>query len=193
MYAIPIFLFAVSANVDNLAVGISYGIKKITIPVASNFIISLIVFSGTLFSMLAGNHIAPAMPPAVSNYIGGLIIISIGAVSIIKYFQNRKKDVSQNNGRWEKKDKNKNKRIELYEALFLGLALSINNIGLGIGASISGLRVIPTAVCTFVFSVIFLLAGNFFGNSCFSKCFGKFAELVSGSIIIMLGIFEIFF
>jgi len=193
MYVIPILLFAISANIDNLAVGVSYGIKKIIIPLSSNFMISLIVFSGTLFSMLLGNNIAQFMPAYISDYIGGIIIIAIGAVSIIKYFQSRKNDSGQTDSHWEEKDKNNNKKIELYEALILGFALSINNIGLGIGASISGLGIMPTAVCSFAFSVIFLLTGNFLGNSYFSKYFGKFAELASGAIIIMLGIFELVF
>jgi putative Mn2+ efflux pump MntP len=192
MYIIPILLFSISANIDNLAAGVSYGIQKIVMPLSSNFVIAFIVFAGTLFSMILGKSISPFMPVSVSNYIGGSIIIGIGAISIVKYFKNRKNS-EQNDQYWEEKDKNNNKRIEFREALILGVALSINNMGLGIGASISGLSVIPTAACSFVFSLAFMFAGNFLGNSCFSKYFGKFAELVSGSIIIMLGIFQFIF
>ena len=79
------------------------------------------------------------------------------------------------------------------EAISLGVALSVNNIGLGISASISGLHVMSAAIAAFVFSLIFTSAGNFLGNSFLSKMIEKYAEPIASSGIIALGVCELFF
>ena len=92
----------------------------------------------------------------------------------------------------EKADKDNSSNIDLKESLSLAFALSINNIGLGIGASITGLNIFLTSLFTFIFSLLMLLTGYFLGSYYLSKLFSKRATIVSGLIIIALGVYEIF-
>ena len=57
-------------------------------------------------------------------------------------------------------DKDMSKEIELKEAVILGGILSINNIGIGIGASVAGLNIFVTSLMSLIFSM-FLLSLDF--------------------------------
>jgi len=196
MYIFSILLLAVSSNLDNLILGITYGIKKIHISMASNLIIALITFGGTWLSMLFGEKLAVYVPLAVSNTIGAGVVIIIGIYNLVKYLQGAKG--GQTKGQWpmkkpERYDKNSNNQIEYQEAAALGAALSINNIALGIAASISGVNAMPTAVAAFCCSIIFICMGNMLGSGLLSKTVGRFAEPIGALGIIALGICELLF
>lgn len=74
------------------------------------------------------------------------------------------------------------------EALLLGISLSANNLGIGIGASIAGLHVLPTAPVSFLLSMLFLYLGNLAGKSQLLQKAGHYADLFCGLLLIILGI-----
>lgn len=192
-----ILLFSILANLDGLIVGLSYGIKRIRISVAAYLLIALITSAGTLLSMYLGRNAAQFMPPAVASVIGGVIMMGIGLAGLIKYYRGKRSPPSDE-VQWpvehpEKYDKNHNRRIDYNETIALAIALSVNNIGLGIGASISGLAIVPTTIAVFFFSILFMLAGNLLGKCFLCKLIGKRAELISAVCVIALGVWEIFF
>lgn len=82
--------------------------------------------------------------------------------------------------------------MSLKEGIFLGLALSVNNFGMGIAASISGLTLFPAAVISLILAILFLYAGNTFGKSRIFQMSGQAADLVSGLILITLSLYEFF-
>jgi len=195
MQFFSIILFAVSSNLDNLIIGVSYGIKKIRIPFLSNFLIAVMAFAGTFLSMLCGERITQWLPVGLANAVGSVMIIVIGLIGLIKYLCSRKRG-TQHNVQWpinepEKYDKNSDKTLELKETVSLGIALTVNNIGLGVGASMSGLSVFGTAVMSSVFCMGLMLLGNYIGKRCASKRFEKYSEVISAVIIILLGTFEL--
>lgn len=195
MQFFSIMLFAVSSNLDNLIIGVSYGIKKIRIPFLSNFLIAVMAFAGTFLSMLCGERITQWLPVGLANAIGSVMIIVIGLGGLIKYLYSRRRS-AQDNVQWpinepEKYDKNSDKTLELKETVSLGIALTVNNIGLGVGASMSGLSVLGTAMMSSVFCMGLMLIGNYIGKGCTSKRFEKYSEVISAVIIILLGIFEL--
>jgi len=194
MRLLSVILFASSSNLDNVIVGISYGVKKIHIPILANFLIASITSVGTVLSMLLGKYMSYFIPTFAAKIIGSVILIGIGTIGLIKYLNNREPQTKPKLlDNPEKYDKNKNSRIECKEAISLGLALSANNIGLGLGASVSGLPILPAAIATFVFSLAYIYLGNFFGSGFLSNIMGKYAEPVGCLGIIALGIFELVF
>jgi putative Mn2+ efflux pump MntP len=56
----------------------------------------------------------------------------------------------------------------------------------------NGLGVVSVSVCTFVVSLIFIHFANLLCNSCFSDQMSRYAELVSGAVIILLGVTGLF-
>ena len=189
MQIFSILLFGLSSNIDNLFIGMAYGAKKIKIGLVSNLIIGFVTLVGTLLSMLLGKTLLCFIPLSIASILGSIIIILIGCFYLIKYFYYNTKKIPEDS-QIEKYDKDKSGNIELKEAFVLGFALTINNIGLGIGASIMGLNVIATAVVSFFISVIFIHISNLVGNSYLSKFLGKYTELIGSVMIILLGIYE---
>ncbi len=54
MPALTALLIALSCNLDNVGVGISYGARGIKIPFVTNLFIALITGTGTLLAMVLG-------------------------------------------------------------------------------------------------------------------------------------------
>lgn len=191
MYVLSSLLFAISANIDNFVVGTSYGIKKIKIGFVSNFLISLISVAGTLLSMSFSKIIIDFAPKNISNLIGSIILILVGIFTIIKPLSGYKHsdDILENP---EKADKDNSSNIDAKESIILALALTVNNVGLGIGAGITGLNIMITSLLTLVFSMLMIRVGYCLGSNYLSKLFNKKATIISGLIIIVLGIFEMY-
>src|SRR5215472_8949979 len=76
----------VSTNVDNLGVGVAYGIKRIRIGMRSNLLIAFFNATATLLSMVAGEAVSKFLPPAISGYAGNIIIILVGIWGLTNTF-----------------------------------------------------------------------------------------------------------
>ena len=212
MFIFSSILLAFSASLDSLIIGIAYGIKKIRIKFSINIIIALIVTLGTFLSMLLGAILGNFIPGYICNYIGAILLIAVGIWMTIDYYKDQKSlssdttdsddinnDLIDSLNYDEILTKNKTAdidgsgNIELKEAVSQALALSINNFALGIGASMSGISIPLTTAFTFIFSVLILIIGFKIGNSFLSKIFGKYSGLLSALIIILMGVFQLFF
>jgi putative sporulation protein YtaF len=195
-------LFSLSFNMDNIVVGTAYGIKKIKIGVWANLIIAAVTTIGTYLSMSAGTYIAVFLPASSANLIGSLAIGLLGLYFIIqsavKLFRNTKpkelalKNITDMMEYAEESDFNSNGKIDKKEAFFLGLGLMLNNLGTGITASLAHVNIPFTTVATFVLSILTLLLGEAIGNRALGKLFGKYAPMISGILLVVLGIFEYF-
>lgn len=198
----PLFL-AISASIDNFTVGVAYGIKNIKIRFLSNLLIAVISGFGTFLSMTVGLFLCKLLSTKMSNIIGCSLLMAIGAWFIIEFFVKRRKmesrsAINYNNINYiklldepENVDFDKSGNIDIKESIILGIALTINNLGLGISASISGINIYLTTICTFIISIVTIPLGYLIGKHCFSKLFGEYASLISGLIIIGLGVYEI--
>lgn len=78
MYLISVFLLAIASNIDNLAVAIAYGVKKIKIGSLSNLVISLVTGIGTYISISSGETISNYLDSNLSNLTGSSVIVTIG-------------------------------------------------------------------------------------------------------------------
>ncbi|MBL4937131.1 sporulation membrane protein YtaF [Clostridium sp. YIM B02515] len=193
MHILSSFLFAFSANIDNLAVGIAYGIKNLKINILKSAIVAFMSCLGTFGAMMFGKAIYHLVPKHLTNSLGSIVLICLGLWSLYEAFKtNNKNSYEQIMDDPEKIDKDKSGIIDTREALVLGLALAVNNIGMGIGASITGINLWITSLLTFIFSFVFIPLGIFLGQKYFSNLIGKFASILSGIIIICLAIYELF-
>ena len=78
-------LFGISASLDALLVGISYGIRQIRIRFWQNLIISLITLLGTCLSVGLGHKLIPFLPVSIQGCAGSLILILLGLYYIVKW------------------------------------------------------------------------------------------------------------
>lgn len=195
-------LFSISSNLDNIVVGIAYGIKKIKIGIIANIIIAAVTTIGTFLSMSVGSYISTFLPQSVTNALGAVVIIFLGiyfvAQSIIKLRNNTKsnelalKDINDMIEYAEKSDLDDSGNINIKEALLIAFGLTFNNLGTGVAASITGVSIQFTVIATFILSIITIIIGEAIGNHILGEILGKYAPLISGILLIILGIIEFF-
>ncbi|MFT8889432.1 MAG: manganese efflux pump [Ethanoligenens sp.] len=196
---LAIFLFALSANLDNFTVAITYGMRKIQIGPIPNLLIAGISGGGTLLFMTVGVWIGRFLPHSIADIIGSLLLIGIGIWSIKGALCAKSSKPRHNNGIHlselldapEKADADANGSIDLREATILAFALTINNAGLGLGASIAGVDILLTTLCTTFFSLAAIFIGCLIGKNWASRLLGRFAPLIAGIAIAALGVYEL--
>ncbi|EOU2022163.1 sporulation membrane protein YtaF [Clostridium perfringens] len=199
---LSILLFVIAASLDILVVSLAYGLKDIKINFSSTLVIASISALGTFISMILGKFLVDLIPVKLGDIIGGLVLLALGFYSIYSYFKEKKiltSHNSENNSsptfileNPEVVDKDKSGNIDFKESLALSLALALNNFGLGIGASISGLNIAFTTISTFIISLIFISLGFYLSKTIKSKNISKNSNLIAGIIIIILSLFIIF-
>jgi putative sporulation protein YtaF len=203
---VPILLIAISSNADNLVVGIAYGIRNIRVTLPSNLFIAVFTGAVTLSSMLAGQRIGSYMPPQLASLLGGGIIAGIGAWVLVQSALSSASGSERPAARSETAsslsrllsvlkdpaiaDRDCSGHIDLKEVCLLAVALSLNNVGNGIGAGMVGINPALTTIAVIPVSVIMLWAGLSAGHYG-QRMLGGFARVVSGVLLVAVGVYEI--
>ncbi len=216
---------AIAANLDNLGVGIAYGLRRRYISVRSNALIALLAVVLTLISMEFGLWIAQRISVQTANSLGALILISIGiwvffetAIESVWGFiyqwlwkhliqmlarlfplfiqiwfnrQHRRADLLRRQCPGDPRQQPR--FISLKETLILGLSLSLNAMAGGFGASLSGYRPLFVSVTIGGVSYITIDVGQKVSKTYMSQWLGPIAQKLAGLLLILIGIYEIFF
>lgn len=205
-------LFGISASLDALLVGISYGIRHIRIRLWQNLAISAVTLLGTCLSVGLGHRMAAFLPDLVSEYAGSLVLILLGLYYMVKWaithMRNMHRKVppdsftepaaapaTAGNDMLCTASAHCPQPVPCLkpaEVISLSLTLSLNNLSAGFSASLAGLPLISAAVGTFVCSVLFLLSGNRLGSCRWLQIAGCAAEPASGMLLIGLGLIQLF-
>ena len=175
-----------------MGVSVAYGIKKIKINLFCNIVITVVSTLGTFISMLFGIFLSKIIAVQFINYIGSAILILIGLYFIYEFFKKNPSEYEEILKTPAKVDKNNSGTLELTEIITLALALTVNNLGVGISASIAGLNIWVTTILTFIITMLFIKIGTFIGNNKIFNFLGKYSSLISGIIIALIGICTIF-
>ncbi len=189
MQIIPSLLFGISASLDALLIGISYGIRSVRIHLWQNLIISGITLAGTCLSVGFGGWLAPRLPHMVSRYAGSMVLMLLGIWYVVKWMV---KMLAHTREMTQAAAAGSMLCLSFPEVLGLGVSLTLNNIGIGLSASIAGLALIPAAIATLACSLLFLYAGNRLGRSRLLQFMGAAADPVSGTLLILLALLQAF-
>lgn len=197
MQLVPSLLFGVSASLDALLVGVSYGMRGVHIRLSQNLFISLITLFSTCLSIGFGHILIPLLPPVVSSYAGSLILMLLGIYYIAKWVLETLQHQAPNHLSERKisaltSAEQPRSCLTIGEVLFLSFSLSVNNLGIGLSASIAGLTLIPAATATGSCSVLFLLVGSRLGQSRLLRLIGDLADPISGLLLAGLSLIQFF-
>jgi putative sporulation protein YtaF len=215
-------LLAFAVSLDGFGVGITYGVRKILIPVTSITIISICSGVIILVSMLAGASLLHWVPPSAASKVGAVILIGIGIWALVQFFRNRKSDdsdprlselapTSESQNRTvltlelrtfgviiqilrtpSAADVDRSGVIGVSEAFLLGTALSLDAFGAGIGAALVGFAPIATALLIAASSGFFLWAGTRIGFKVSGWRWIHRLTMLPGIILILMGLFKLF-
>ncbi|MCR4435307.1 MAG: sporulation membrane protein YtaF [Clostridiales bacterium] len=214
---LSVILLAASLSVDALVVGMAYGLKKVKIPLVSKLAICFFSIAYSGIAIVTGSSLSSLLPVRVSKLIGIAILAAVGFMIIINAFRG-KENKSEREYKFENREKtlvqiairsmgitiqviknpvegdiDRSGTIDFRESLLLGLALSVDAIGAGIGSALAGFSspVIPLSVG--LFQLILLYIGTFVGEK-FSgrkKLNKRFLSVMPGVLLILLAILRI--
>jgi putative sporulation protein YtaF len=203
-------LLALASNLDNVGVGIAYGMRRVRVPLGSNLLIAAITATGTLVSVLFGNTVGKFLSHGLASVLAGAVLISMGAWVVVRealaLYQNSHQAPDQApTGVSEagylsqihsirinplSADSDRSGKIDFREATLLGLALTPNNLVNGAAAGMMNLSVAVLVLMVFVFSVITIWAGIGVGQLCGKRWLGSIAGVASGALLIFVGTCE---
>lgn len=206
LYYTGLLFLVIAVSLDGFGVGISYGMRKIRVPILSIFIIILCSGIVVFLSMVIGNYLTNFIPIEYTSFIGGTILIIIGLFVITNVFRQRRKELNghpqleKNLETFkkvmitpEKADIDQSGNISAQEAIVLGIALALDAFGAGIGAAFLGYSPIITTLCIACLSGIFVFSGIQLGLLLSKKEYLQKMTVVPPLLLIGLGFFNILY
>jgi len=242
-----ICILALSLSLDALGVGITYGLRKVRIPLLSKICICMfsILYSGA--AIYFGKYISSIIPSSLSKKIGIFILLIMGCWIILQGLIKNKGENIENediekikidikdeentennlytgsnlnttNKTHIKNDEllkiaikslgitiqvlrnptecdiDKSGIIDVKESILLGLALSVDAIGVGIGSALSGYHSALIPFIVGLFQLILLCVGTYLGKRItdMKKINDKVIAVVPGVLLIILAIVRIY-
>ncbi len=228
MPIISLLLLALAVSIDGFGVGVTYGLRRIRIPLLSVVIIAicsgLIIFG----SMQIGAWLLMFIHPGLAKVLGSVILIAIGVWAIYQITRQREEESPHSQidcGQLQaevntnmqptnktvvhieikklgivieilrtpsKADMDRSGNISPSEAGLLGIALSLDALGAGIGAGLVGFSPWLTALTISISCGLFLFAGLRVGYLFSHHHWMKRLSFIPGFILIAMGIFKLF-
>lgn len=180
------------------------------IPLKSIMIISICSAGVLIMAMSIGHFFENLFSPKVAESIGGIILILLGAWVLFQFFRPEKEKESkvsedtiinfeiQSLGlvinilrKPMSADFDKSGTITGLEALMLGLALSLDAFGAGVGAAMLGLSPIYLAFTVAVMSSLFVFVGMKLGARFANYQVMQKFSFIPGILLIIIGIWKI--
>lgn len=202
MHYLSVILLGVAANLDNLAIGIVYGLRGIRLPFPSNLVMALVSGLAVYLSGWCGQQLAMIMPIKIANILGGSIVALMGLWVIGVYYRDQEKykifpiqcddedSVAVIFKHPEKADLDNSGDISWREALALGLVLAANCLTMGVGVGITGLNLVGVTLAVTISSLLAISTGLFLGHRYGTSFLGNYATPVAGIILILVGVYE---
>ncbi|SDH74882.1 sporulation membrane protein YtaF [Alteribacillus bidgolensis] len=208
---ISLSLLAFAVSVDSFGAGLAYGLRGLELPVKSLLFIGLCSGLSVLIGGTAASVLSAYVPPAVTETIGGGILILIGVWALIQVIKDNKASPLEKEKPSDEAGKKRGMLSQLVsiikqpdqadmdhsgsisprEALFLGTALSLDAFGAGIGASLLGLSPFLLAGAVAFMCSLFLAGGMKGGKKLAAFEIVQKLSFVPGVLLICLGLWNL--
>ena len=176
---IKCILLALSASIDALGLGITYGIKKTKMSKSGNLIIFTTLFCLSGLSVFIGHYISTLFSPVVSAILGASLLILLGIYNIFKSPNNTSTNFDTDGSNY----------IDAKEAFILGLAVAVDASCVSLGSGMIGIAGLILPFLMAVFHSFFVNCGNLVATNITSKftISSKLLSNLSGIILIFIG------
>ncbi|WP_338451401.1 sporulation membrane protein YtaF [Niallia oryzisoli] len=210
VHTLSLLLLALAVSLDSFSVGFTYGLRNMRIPFKSIIIIACCSAITLMLAMLMGHLLEQFLSPKVTERMGGIILIVLGAWVIYQFFQPEKeKDILPHEKviiNFEIKslgivinilkkpmvaDFDKSGTITGVEAFMLGLALSLDSFGAGVGAVMLGFSPIFLAVAVAILSSGLVCLGIKLGTNLTQNAWLQKFSFIPGIVLIIIGLLKI--
>ncbi len=206
---------AISSSIDSLGIGITYGIKNTKITFSAKLILFIISLCVSTMSISIGNFISSFLPNLVCNIIGFLMLIFMGIFIIFQSFKKTNQTYYNEFNKQGKmysffikpfgitiqiiknpinSDLDNSKKIDAKEALYLGIALSLDCFCIGLGNAMLGITSFVFPLLVSIFQLVFLSCGLFLGIKLKSitNIPDNIWSIISGLLLIFIGLSKLY-
>ncbi|WP_198402124.1 sporulation membrane protein YtaF [Paenibacillus crassostreae] len=223
-HILALMLLSFAVSLDSFGVGITYGLRKLKIPLLSIMIISTLSGVVIYISMQLGVLLANLISPIVASVVGAMILIVMGLWSLMQMIVQKEKDPLVESGNVKRieemlplpverkvfsfeirkmglviqilrtpssADVDESGSISGYEAMWLGIALSLDALGAGLGAALLGFPPWSTSLVIALFSGSFLVVGMNTGFRFATKSWTRHMAAIPALLLIVMGIMKL--
>jgi putative sporulation protein YtaF len=208
---ISLVLLAFAVSLDSFSVGLTYGLRKMHMPLKSISIIACCSAVSLLLAMFVGTILTTFLSPVYAESIGGAILILLGIWVLYQFFKSNASEDPTLIGekilfnleikslgvvinilrKPTEADFDKSGSITGLEAFFLGIALSLDAFGAGIGAALLGYSPWMMAVSVAMMSSLFVITGIKLGRIFSGVSWMNKFSFLPGVLLIIIGIIKI--
>jgi putative sporulation protein YtaF len=208
---LPLILISIAVSLDGLSVGFTYGLQKMRIPFASLCLIVSVSFLSVFTTMKMGGFLLVWLTPAISQHLGGAILIMIGAFTLLRMrsSQHQQPEVKAQPADDETHtisrirmfgimihilrdptyaDTDRSGHIVGWEAVMLSLALSLDALGAGVSLSLFKYEPFLASACVTLTSVALFIAGTAIGRRFEHMKWGHNLSWVPPVLLICIGL-----
>jgi putative sporulation protein YtaF len=210
MQIVSLLLVALAVSLDSFSVGFTYGLRKMKIPLKAIIVFACCSGAVMFLSMLIGGFLTKFFPVYVTEKLGGLILVGIGAWVLYQFFRPTKEQdyllhektllnlevkslgiVIHILRKPTSADIDRSGTINGIEALLLGFALSIDAFGAGIGAAILGFSPITLSFAVAIMSSLFVSIGIYAGHVLSKWSWIDKMAFLPGLLLITIGLWKL--
>ncbi|MCM3759679.1 sporulation membrane protein YtaF [Alkalihalobacillus oceani] len=204
---VSLLTLALAVSLDSFGVGLTYGLRKMKLPWRSLLFIAACSAVSILVAMFFGTIMEAYLSPEVAGSIGGIILITIGAWALYQVYRPAKNTEKTKEDEvilsFEIKvlgvvirilrkpmiaDFDNSGTINGPEALLLGIALSLDAFGAGLGAALIGFSPVWMAISVAGMSALFITLGMRSGYRFSDSRWLKKFSFLPGLLLITLGV-----
>lgn len=203
-----IILLVLTLSMDAFVASIAYGTSDIKIPLKSIVIIDIVCAAFLALSMFLGSLLKKVLPSDLTIMISFILLMVLGIYylfeSIIKrYLENKTHSKKQVKLKlfniWliidiyideTKADLDNSKTLNLKEALYLAIALSLDSIAIGFGSGIGNINYIVVIILSLIWDVVAIWGGLLLGRK-FVERTNMDLSWLSGVMLIILALLKL--
>lgn len=204
-----VLILVLSLVIDSFVASIAYGADKIKIPNIYIIIMNIISCLILTFSLTLGNCLEDIMPPYLPKYISFAIFVILGVYKLFegffkkymsKFLKNKEKltfklfdfkFILQVYIDETKADFDESKTISLKESIYLAMALSIDSLAVGFGASFININPLLMIIFCFIFGICSIKLGSFIGKKLLPKNSNKNLSWLSGLCLLLVAFLKL--
>ena len=214
---IELLLLSLSVSIDSFGIGITYGLKNTKITTIAKFILCLISILITTLSLSLGDFLSYFLPSNIATWLGSFLLIGMGFFLLFECFSTKssKTPITPSTNLEPSihefvihslgmtiqiiknpisSDMDGSKKIDAREAIYLGFALSMDSLCIGIGSSILGVSSFLFPLLVAFFQLCFLSLGGLLGKKIIRSLpvSDKLWNSISGILLVVMGRLKVF-
>lgn len=212
MTLLYVFVLSTAVSMDALASGAAYGLRGIHMPMVSLGVVGGITLICTALAIGGTHLLGEHINIHAATIVGAFLLITLGIYRLLLDYLTKDAPLHHGPGhqvaahkltfllgnlvikimaRPEAADVDESRHIGSMEAVFLGLALGIDNIIAASAASLGGLLPVYTPLVMAAIQVAFISAGVYGSEWLISHHMRFRLPYVSGTVLVLLGLYRL--